>query len=421
VNIRAEPADRGADASSITPCASTIGVARRAGWRGALALLRGPLLVALGGYSVTLVMLLRMFDSNPTGPIHIGDVFEGQRFWTESTRIERGGVGYDGQFFFYLAHDPLLRDPRPDEFLDRPAYRYARILYPTVVWAVSLGRPDVIPWALLGVNLIAGLVGTALVVGVLNSLGKNRWLALAYAFSPPILIGLITDLAEPLACALIAGGIALHLRSRHGWAGTILAFATLAREVSLVIPLTFAAHAAFHRAWREALGYLLPSALPVAWHLLLWARFGVLPSIQSPPNFGAPFSGALYRLGTLLHYEPPVFGEPAPSGDAFLEVAGIGLTMALIVVSLLKLLTRRDVFAVQLWVQATLALFTAPLVWLDIHSHGRVLGMLVLFYGLALLAAPRRIPRSRCVVQTVSDVQAASRGGDRPPASAVSL
>lgn len=367
--------------------------ARRAGTRLALNVVRGPLLVALAGYTVVLFMLLRMFDFNPTGPIHISDVFEGERFWTESTRLERESAGYDGQYFFYLAHDPLLRDPRPSRFLDLPAYRYARILYPTVVWAFSFGRPEAIPWALLGVNLVAALVGTALAVDILRSLGKSRWLALAYAFSPPILIGLTADLAEPLAFALIAGGIALYLRGRHGWAGLVFAFAALAREVSLLVPLAFAAHAVFRRSWREALASLLPLAMPVAWHLVIWARLGALPSAQTPPNFGAPFSGALYRIGTKVQLQPAIFGEPPTTGDATLEVAGIVLTMALILVSLLKILSRRDVFAVQLWVQALLALFTAPVVWLDVHSHGRVLGLFFLFYGLAALTAPLRVPR----------------------------
>jgi hypothetical protein len=87
-----------------------------------------------------------------------------------------------------------------------------------------------------------------------------------------------------------------------------------------------------------------------------------------------------------------MFGEPPPTGDVTLEIAGIVLTMALIVLSLLKPLSRRDVFAFQLWAQAALALFTAPVVWLDVHSHGRVLGLFFLFYALATLTAPGRVP-----------------------------
>ena len=67
----------------------------------------GPVLVALAACLLGLFVLLRSFGFNPTALIFIGDAWGGQRFWTESTYLHHG-FGYDGQFFYYLAHDPLL-------------------------------------------------------------------------------------------------------------------------------------------------------------------------------------------------------------------------------------------------------------------------------------------------------------------------
>jgi hypothetical protein len=59
-------------------------------------------------------------------------------------------------------------------------------------------------------------------------------------------------------------------------------------------------------------------------------------------------------------------------------------------VGLCKIVERRDAFAWLLWLQALLALGTGPLVWADLHSYGRVLGLLYFAYGLMLLTNPIR-------------------------------
>ncbi len=62
-----------------------------------------------------------------------------------------GTGGYDGQFFYYIARDPLHAAP----FLSHPAYRYQRIVYPLLVAVLSLGQENLIPYMLLLVNFVA--------------------------------------------------------------------------------------------------------------------------------------------------------------------------------------------------------------------------------------------------------------------------
>src|SRR4051812_40463283 len=267
-----------------------------------------PLLVVVLGYVGVTIVALRPYDFNPTGPIRIGRMLPAERFWTPSTRVEPG-VGYDGQWFFYLAHDPLLREPDPDAFLDLPAYRYARILYPALAWMLAQGQPAAIPWALLAVNLLAVLGGTVACLDLLRQLGASRWLVLAYAFSPPIMIGVSAMLAEPTSMALVVAGLALALRGRHRWAGAVLALAVLAREPSLLVPIGLGLYALGRLDWRRGAAYLLPLAAPAVWHLWILVRLGSLPSAQSPANFGVPFGGVYYRLGLLLGWHAPMLGE----------------------------------------------------------------------------------------------------------------
>jgi hypothetical protein len=156
------------------------------------------------------------------------------------------------------------------------------------------------------------------------------------------------------------------------------------------VPIGFGLYALGFRDWRRGLAFLLPLTVPIGWHLWVWARLGALPSVQSPPNFGIPLGGAYYRLGLLLGWHLPMYGEPVPTVNIFGESVIIVGSVLVIVVGLLKVLARRDVFAWLLWLQAALTLGTGPLVWLDLYSYGRVLGLLYLTFGLMLLTNPRR-------------------------------
>src|SRR6202790_4456650 len=69
------------------------------------------------------------------------------------------GSGYDGQFYYQIAGDPL----HAAQFLDKPAYRYQRIVYPLLVAALSVGQARLIPYMLLLVNFVSVVLGTELV------------------------------------------------------------------------------------------------------------------------------------------------------------------------------------------------------------------------------------------------------------------
>jgi hypothetical protein len=301
------------------------------------------------------------------------------------------GTGYDGQWYFYSAHDPLLRAPDPERFIDLPAYRYGRILYPALAWALALGQPAALPWSMLGVNLLAVLVGAVACVDILRQLRANRWLALAYAFSPPMLIGTAAMLTEPTSMALVTVGVALALRGRHWPAGCALALAVLAREPSALVALAFGLYALARLDWRRGAAYLAPLVVPILWHLSIWARMGIMPSAQNQDNLTVPFGGPYYRLGLILGWHGPMLGETAPfANNVFGEAAIIITSAAIIVIGLTRVIQRRDVFAWMLLLQAVLAAVTSEAIWADLFSYGRALGLLYFTFGLMLLTNPRR-------------------------------
>ena len=76
-------------------------------------------------------------------------------------------MGYDGRFVLYIALAPF----DAESYIDHPAYRYTRILYPLLARTVVLGTPGAIPWALLAINVLAASLLALVVALYLRRLG----------------------------------------------------------------------------------------------------------------------------------------------------------------------------------------------------------------------------------------------------------
>jgi hypothetical protein len=149
---------------------------------------------------------------------------------------ERSPVGYDGQFFYYIALDAAHAAP----YIDDPAYRYGRIGYPTAAWLLALGRPAWIPYTLILVNLLAITGGTYAAALWLRRQCLSPWLALLYGLYSGLFMGLLVDTSEPLAYGLVATAVLLlggDHRARGVSAGLVFAAAVLTREIAGLFPL----------------------------------------------------------------------------------------------------------------------------------------------------------------------------------------
>ena len=201
--------------------------------------------LALLGALLFVVARVLAHDGDVTSLIRIGQETVGDAV-VPSDLATVGGLGYDGQYYYRQSLDPLSLDGRVDGIpLDRPAYRSARIGYPTVVWVVSLGgRRSLVPWAMPIVNVLSvaaiGMLGAALA----RCLGHPSWWGLGFAVWPGFIVGLAYDLAEPLEAALVLGGLLLLRRDRPWIAAAVISAAVVTRESSIVIPMAVLASAA---------------------------------------------------------------------------------------------------------------------------------------------------------------------------------
>jgi hypothetical protein len=219
------------------------------------------------------------------------------------------GFGFDGQWSYYLALDPA----NAHHYLDLPAFRSVRILYPLAARALAWGRPALVPWTLIAVNLAAIAGGVAALAAWLRRRSCSPWFALLFGLYPGLLVSFQRDLTEPLAYALVAVAVLVldaGGRRRVLWAALLFGLAGLARQTTAVFPLCYVAtvllagEGARANAGR-ALAFLALALGPLlAWMGVLWLWLGS-PGASAPGNLAPPFVGILDAGPWQLSRQPP--------------------------------------------------------------------------------------------------------------------
>lgn len=301
--------------------------------------------------------------------------------------------GYDGQFFYYLALDPV----NARYYMDASTYRYTRILYPMVARALALGRADLIPITLFLVNWLALAGGTAAVAAWLKRRGVSPWFGLIYGLYPGLQFALARDLSEALAYGLVALAILVFDfggRHRLVLSATVFALATLTRESTAVFSVAYGLALLLGAAqpgpwrprlaknWRTAVLFLAIALLPFAAYkiyLLAWLGAGHDAGI---PFARLPFQG----LWQWRYWETPPLMEQIRSVVIPGLIAGAAAAVALV----------KRVRRVEVWLLlANVVLFVIFLqaaAYADYSASGRVTAGVVLSALLCLpwIATPGR-------------------------------
>lgn len=264
-------------------------------------LLPVALVAAVVGFA--LANRLHHYGGNPTGFVQFGSVFTPFTHPPRDAIVGTNGSshGYDGQFYYVIARDPLLiHDSTVASLRDAPqdapsealgsanqAYRFQRVAYPALAFLSAKALGLSIPWSLLVVNVLMVLL---LVAGFAYYAWRRGWStlwAVALGLFPGLLLSMLRDLPTPLAVACSLGGILAWTSSRRRLAVPLLVVAVLAREETLVVVLALAIETAV-RAWnvrgtpgaarriaRDAWpAVVLPTVAFAAWHVYVSIRTG---------------------------------------------------------------------------------------------------------------------------------------------------
>ena len=101
-----------------------------------------PWMIVLFVAGIYLINALSSRQWDPMAFVLVGGQFD--------NRVQNNSLGYDGQFVYQIGRDPL----NGWRYVDVPAYRYQRILYPILARVLSLGNSTVLPWTLILINLV---------------------------------------------------------------------------------------------------------------------------------------------------------------------------------------------------------------------------------------------------------------------------
>ena len=179
-----------------------------------------------------------------------------------------GEIGYDGEFVYFIALDPV----NARHYVDTPSYRYSRIVLPLLARALALGQPALVPYVLLLINWLAIAAATLMLAMWLRRRSVSPWFALVYGFYPGLFICLQRDTTEALAYAFVV--LAVFLWDYGGprrilWSSLVFSVAVLTRESTAVFPVLYALSLLFvapptDRARGPARNAWLTAALVVA-------------------------------------------------------------------------------------------------------------------------------------------------------------
>lgn len=287
--------------------------------------------------------------------------------WTDAADDPPGSLtvqpdeddAFDGQFFYRLGVSPFSTDETvAGVTFDLPALRNARWGYGALAFVASGGDEDLLPWALVGLNVAALTAVGALGGALAGSSGRHRaWGALLVAW-PGFAYSLSLDTSEVVASAFVLGGLVAARRRQWVAAALLLSAAVLTRDTTAVVPVGVAVAGGWTwwstrtsphpqdadldpdldedadvqptgpgaRRGPAVAGPIGVGAVALAvfgaWQLLAWVRFGALPLTSSGDNnLSLPLAGLADQAGSLL--------PPGGGSEAFRLVSLVGLVALL--------------------------------------------------------------------------------------------
>jgi hypothetical protein len=322
------------------------GRARR-GWRDRLGLLL-PITVALLFFAGLALRVGSTDGYRFYRAIAVGSLFEDPSLLPADLK-PAPTVGLDGQFYYYIAQDPFLRNPYTARALDNNL-RYRRILYPLLAWLLSGGRRGLLPYVLIAINVVACTAVAAAAAVASRRAGQTAWLALAVAIFPGVWVSLTRDMTEPLQLALATWGLLLE-------SALLLFLSSLAKETTAIVQLTEGIRNLVGGRMRPAARNLLLLALLLGWalavSLFVHAHSSNLTAQFLDPPW-APFSLLLQSTSN-----PALYACLVPN-------------LAICLLAVARLARTRDRYALAAGAYAVVGILAGNTTWIDPFAEFRI-------------------------------------------------
>ncbi len=307
----------------------------------------------------------------------------------EHIYINPGSVGYDGQAYHYIAHDPFFQRGL-SQAIDDPRLRTQRILFPLLAWLLAFGSDSHIDASLIAVQLLFCGLGVYWLSRLAVHQQKSVWWGLWFLALPPVLVSIDRLLPDSGLAALAVGFVFYTRTNRWGTVWLICALAALTRDTGLVLVAATVLYFAWEGQWRRAALFVLAVAPAQAWKFYC--------TLHTPPDPSRwlgwiPLQGLISRL----FYQHPYSNLPSAVAAlcvALDYLALLGIALAIWQAVELARDHRTTPVAIAIYGYGLIAVFVKnPDVWADVYGFGRTLGPLLLLLALERFATrPQTAP-----------------------------
>jgi len=175
-----------------------------------------------------------------------------------------GSAGYDGQFYHYVAHDPLMRTHLAAA-MDDPRYRYARIFVPALAYCLALGRAAWVDRAYEAVWLLALALGVYWSCRYAQRVGLAPYWGMLFLLMPAVPVTTDRMVVDGALTALTAAF--LYYGPAPSWRlFVVLCCAALTRETGFLLIAGYGGWLVWRGRWRAAGVFALTAAPALAWY-----------------------------------------------------------------------------------------------------------------------------------------------------------
>ena len=316
-----------------------------------------------------------------------------------------GSLGYDGQMYHLIAHDPWMTRGAVAA-MDDPELRYRRILVPALAWALALGRDSAVHAAYFAVILGFAFLGVYWLARVMVLQGRHPAWGLMFVLMPAVLVSM-DRMTVDVALAALTVGFVLYPDSR--WKVLpILACAALTRETGLLLTTGYGIFLLSRRRFAD-LVWAAASTLPAMFWYVYVSR-NVPPGSLGGISSWIPLAGWIERVA-----HPEVYALPRWQALAAVEldyVALAGIALMLGHAAWLAWARRWNARAAAIYVFAAAVVFIRNRsVWEDAFSYGRVVTpLMVLLAGEPLAFVPVALVDARIGLNFLKQILGVARG-----------
>lgn len=250
-----------------------------------------PLVIACIAFAFNLIAMRLYVQHTKATPDILMAVGTDRQKFDVFANIESplGKSGYDGQYYFAIAHAPFAKYGPEVDF---PPGRQLRILFPLLGYIASFGNSAWLVYSMPFVNLSMLTLMTFLAAKFASHHGLSPWYGLTLPLCVNALMPALRNLTDTTAMTMAFALLyTASLEKKSIWIGLTALLAVLAREQNAALLGLVLLHSVWRHRVASSLAIVMAALIWCGWVAWLRHVYGQLPFLPTQGNFAPPFQG----------------------------------------------------------------------------------------------------------------------------------